>query len=306
MSNRHAEFVASLLQQHEVSDSTFPVFPTPTDDGLAEFIKCCTSAATRTRKPLSVPIGQAQHQLLLLQPHPDDIALSVGGILARVLAQLAIITVYANGHNPEMAGCRRAEDAEFAQLLRADLLTLNLPENPSSSPVSNSDLVLHTMRAATRQFTGAILLAPASVARHPDHRVVQRVAADLGCGVFWEDVAFWGIYGSCVDDRVLLCERADLALDEFTLVAVDISRQIEAKAMMLGCYSSQSTDVWRPLRYAWTAAREIGAPFSYCERLFIHDRHIREVERVLGASISAAGSLRYGTTDVRTGWFTEP
>lgn len=273
----------------------------PTDEGLVAFIeKCNAAAAFRYSLNISQSNGPSP---VVLQPHPDDVALSIGGLLALIHANVTLLTVFGSSQLSGAKGQRAAEDAEFAGLLGADLRYLNFSERSSSSQMPEAGLIEPVVRANLwSEIESGLLIAPAAVSRHPDHRVVQQIAANLGSGVFWEDVAFWGIYGSSVDDRVLFSLRNNPALADFTLVAVDISCHLESKAMMLGCYRSQSLDVWRPLRYAWTAAREIDAPFQYCERLFVRDDCVVNLEHLVGASLVRAGTLLYGATKVRTGW----
>jgi LmbE family N-acetylglucosaminyl deacetylase len=279
---------------------------TPDDDGIATFIDRCNDAAAATRAPLNAGGAPGKAALVALQPHADDMALSVGGVLARVAANLVFLTIFGGSREFGAASPRESEDAELAQLLDAGHYYLDFPEHKSSEQLPDIDPIARVVQARVlAQKADAILLAPIAVARHPDHRVVQRIAEGLGCGVFWEDVAFWGIYASSVEDRTLFSLRSCPSIARFTLIAVDISSHIWSKAMMLGCYRSQSTEVWRPLRYAWAAAREIGAPFDYCERLFVCDDHVANVQRLLGSRLVRGRTIQYGASWVRTGWIGE-
>jgi LmbE family N-acetylglucosaminyl deacetylase len=280
----------------------------PDNDGLSSFIRhwtretaehepwCLHARSTITRGR----IVQA------LQPHPDDVALSIGGFLARIEADISLLTIFCGGTHLDAVTQRSLEDQECANLLHAQYRCLEFAERASIDDPANIDSIGARVRSEVIvEDADKMLMAPAAVSRHPDHRVVQRLAIDLGCAVFWEDVAFWGIYGCSIDDRVLFSQRRELKLDEFTLVAVDISSQLEAKASMLSCYQSQSRDRWRPLRYGWTAARECGAPFDFCERLFVRDDRIPQFERLVGGVLVRAKSMLYGTSLLRTAWIAE-
>jgi LmbE family N-acetylglucosaminyl deacetylase len=277
----------------------------PTDAGFAEFVEHCSNRATAAVPSLQRP-DSLETALIVLQPHPDDAALSVGGVLANSSGKLTLISVFDQSEDATSTIRRHSEDLAFAKLLLADLRTCLLSESKSSSATRDPELVRSTLLSSLPKGTDrGLMLAPAAVGRHPDHRVLQAVAAELGCGIFWEDVAFWGIYASSIDDRILFSIRDHLRIEQFTLVALDISFHVEAKAVMLGLYSSQSTEVWRPLRYAWTAAREIGAPFHYCERLFVHDEHLPRVEQHWRGEVISGKPLRYGICDVKTGWLVQ-
>jgi LmbE family N-acetylglucosaminyl deacetylase len=277
----------------------------PTDDGLAMFIESCQAATTKEASLHAHPTlnSSGMQRIVALQPHPDDVALSVGGLLARSEANVTLLTVFGDSLNSEVAVQRAAEDARFAHIIGATHCNLRFLESASCSSMSNRAPIDEAVRKWLYEEQGrALLIAPAAVSRHPDHRMIQQLAMDLGCGVFWEDVAFWGIYGSSIDDRILFSCRNELPLAQYTLVAIDVSSQIEMKAIMLASYGSQSADTWRPLRYAWTAAREINAPFEFCERLLVHDEYLARVEQLVGGFLKSAGTLQYGTSKVRVAW----
>jgi LmbE family N-acetylglucosaminyl deacetylase len=273
----------------------------PTDTQLPAFIR---QLHDRDALPPTPPRDRTAKPLVLPQPHPDDCALSVGGTLLKVANPLSLVTVFSDSATAEVSMARQAEDQRCAGLLGAEWSHLGGRERASTSAIRG--------RAAVAQISGAIrglaargavLLAPAAVARHVDHLAVHQAARSLDAAVFWEDVAFWSIYGASVEDRVQFAMRSSDWLADQVLVAIDVTDAVQAKAVLLGCYRSQSHEAWRPLRYAWAAARELGRP-GYCERLFVRSDQIEGLAAALGLHAQPGPDLRYGTVPVRTAWAT--
>jgi LmbE family N-acetylglucosaminyl deacetylase len=272
--------------------------PIPNDEGLSAFIARFSGVPTRPTP--SRANNSSACRAVALQPHADDVALSLGGTLLQVSGAIDVITTHSA--SIENGGAERtAEDRRFAQSISARLQTLGVAERTSADP-HDRGLDPAICGAITGHSPGTLLLAPAAVSRHPDHRAVMEASLALRCGILWEDVAFWGIYALSVDDRVLFSTRMAASLECYTLVAVDISCFVDQKDALLGLYRSQSLDRWRPLRFAWTAARELDAPFAFCERMFVHDRALDEFERWISKPVRRAGTARYGTVDVRAAW----
>jgi LmbE family N-acetylglucosaminyl deacetylase len=265
------------------------------DDALLKLVAACETP------PFNQPVAlspSADKQITLLQPHPDDVALSMVASLARMKASPSIITVVSESADAET---RRAEDTAFAQACGGAVFSLGFAEHVSRMAVPNE--ITHEVRRSIDHrlsIETAPLIAPAAISHHPDHRVVHVVAQEIGCRIFWEDVAFWGIYSSSIDDRVLFTRRGDIDLRTYSLVAVDVTPFIATKAAALRFYRSQSSDVWRPLRYAWTAARELGVPFEYCERFFVHMDAFGLFEDLFGGRLAEWGQFSYGDRMVAT------
>jgi LmbE family N-acetylglucosaminyl deacetylase len=274
----------------------------PTDAELPAFIR-------QFRDPAPVrPVGASSRTgtpLVLLQPHPDDCALSIGGTLLKVGNPVSILTVFSVSATAALSAARQAEDRRFATVVGAEWRHLGGRERRSTS-AEHTPAVAAQIADATRSLSvtgGGVLLAPAAVARHVDHRTVHQAARSLDAVAFWEDVAFWSIYGASVEDRVQFALRSPEWLADQVLVAVDITDSVRAKAALLACYRSQSDETWRPLRYAWAAARELGRQ-GYCERLFVPADLVAEQAPLLGLDVEPGPVLQYGTIPVRTAWAT--
>lgn len=272
----------------------------PGDTALAAF-------AEQVRQPgglSAVPARDPAAQLVVVQPHPDDGALSVGGTLLTVGNPLKIVTVYSRAATASASRTRQAEDRRFAELVGADWQHLDLAEGSSmSAPRPHTDVEAVASALRSLSTDGEVLVGPAAVARHVDHWAAQQAIRSLDAAVFWEDVAFWSIYGASIEDRVQFSLRDPEWLAAQVLVAVDITDVVRDKAALLACYPSQSTEIWRPLRYGWVAARELGRT-GYCERLFIGDDHLDAVARALRLQIEPGPVLQYGTAPIRTAWAT--
>lgn len=142
----------------------------------------------------------ATPRTLILSPHCDDIALSVGGSLldhARALAPVTGLVIFStspftldkvhNQHVAEVTAYRAAEEARAATILGYDLVLagleealLRLPGGRSADPLQDpafGDILDRVRREAEN---GTIrILGPAGIGGHPDHRVVRAVMDQL-------------------------------------------------------------------------------------------------------------------------------
>lgn len=271
----------------------------PSDTAMAAFVDQFRAPSP----PPALPTRRAGVRLLVVQPHPDDAALSIGGTLLQVTNPLTVLTVYARSATARASRKRQAEDRRFAGLVGAGAHHLGRCEGSSLSaprPWPEVDSIAHGLHLAA---SGALVLAPAGVARHVDHVAVHEAVASFDTAVFWEDVAFWSIYGASIEDRVQFSLRAAGWLADQVLVGVGISEVVRDKAALLACYRSQSDEVWRPLRYAWAAARELGRS-GYCERFFVHQDQLDAHAQALGLRVEPGPRLCYGTVTVDTAWAT--
>lgn len=214
----------------------------------------------------------------LLQPHPDDVALSLGGVLRGKARRVSIYSVF---DDTEFRDKRREEDRLAAKLMNAELISLGMRDGSGQEPeLSPLD---------------GLIMAPAAVSRHADHLAVRAAAVKAGCHAFWEDVAFWGIYGSSVDDRVLFTTRDRAFLNSLCVLALDITEGLEAKRQLLEVFSSQGPHAWRPIRYARTIGFELGHEGRAFERMFVRRDKLHEVAKQLDYTVRAVGEKLYGS-----------
>lgn len=259
------------------------------DLSLLDLLAACSTPLFNQPVSLRPPPDKS---ITVVQPHSDDAALSMFGALARMEAAPLIFTVFSESSASDI---RRAEDAAFARVCGGAVVSLGHAEHASWTGLSD-ETTREVGQSLGLRLSGMTtpVLAPAAVSHHPDHRVTQVVAQEVGCRIFWEDVAFWGIYASSIDDRVLFTRRGDIDLRVHCLIAVDITSSLHLKAAALRLYGSQSSDVWRPLRYAWTAARELRVPFEYCERFFVHVDAVSLFEGLFRGRLKEARPFHYG------------
>ncbi|MCP2261258.1 N-acetylglucosaminyl deacetylase, LmbE family [Streptoalloteichus tenebrarius] len=214
-------------------------------------------------------------RLTLLAPHPDDIALSVGGWLAGVGPRLRasgwrldLVTVFSRSVYAPFAGddardedavslLRLAEDLRFARSQRLRPSALGLPDCSCLGMDDESELVAPTATdprksivddVVARAVAGsAVVVAPLAVGGHVDHRLARDAVAEalgeIPC-LWYEDLPY------ALDDAV---PTPRSPVDGRTLRPwpVRITAQLPAKRAALACYRSQmsDTDIGEVLNY---------------------------------------------------------
>lgn len=197
---------------------------------------------------------------VILSPHSDDAAFSVGGLLMGNLLPkpVTIITVfgvsnYANGQfhrDWRTISClRHAEDIRFANVVGANLETLEFPEagvrvapsfdvlfvidGVASEPALTASLQqeLHTRLAALRP---AVVLAPLGLGQHRDHiavRVAAREPAESlkALLLYYEDLPYADtMTQDVIRDKALSVLANDAGFLTFFLREKLLQRQLEA------------------------------------------------------------------------------
>ncbi|MFI1398284.1 PIG-L deacetylase family protein [Streptomyces sp. NPDC020681] len=138
---------------------------------------------------------------VVLSPHFDDAALSLGGLLLALPGPVAVVTVYGGAPAADAptswwdSSCgfsspaeahrsRRAEDAAACARLGAEQVVLDHPDGPyaDSGELTGLDRLLKSLDPSTR------VLVPLGT-NQPDHATVRlratRVLADLGAPLPW-------------------------------------------------------------------------------------------------------------------------
>lgn len=218
-----------------------------------------------------------------IQSHYDDFALSAIGTVLRAGASLDLFTTHTQSAQENQ---RRLEDENIDFLIKTK-------HHHASNPERFGDFVAPENWAPTE-----LVIGPAGVGRNPDHLATSRYAEQQGARMYWEDVAFWGIYAQSVDDRLLFSLMRREWLSDKLLVAIPIDAEFQMKAWLLSKYPTQSSDVWRVMRYAWSAAREIGAITAFVERFFVSRHEVDNISHLLRLRLEARGEFRYGTLGI--------
>lgn len=265
-------------------DETVPL-PSPAGDGVYRF----TEELWELHERRGIVAGSLKPKsgarpIVALEPHPDDLTLSLAGRLAAERRPLYVISVHSAagtahpastvvGEDRErVAAVRRDENRTALAALGAEIVELGMADaRKPYGPVEDSAVKgLATSLEVTLADLpgGAELIAPAAVTRHPDHVLVHRAARRIGCHWFWEDIAFFPTYARSVEDRRWFDEGHGAALEAETF---DITGTVLAKVAMLAGYPSQApspNEICGVLRYAWTVAAEDGLHDRFAERSY--------------------------------------
>ncbi|MFJ4795977.1 PIG-L deacetylase family protein [Kitasatospora purpeofusca] len=204
---------------------------------------------------------------LLVSPHPDDIAYSVGGLLALAgpLPRATLLTVFTRSAwalprrlrkaGPQVVGARRrTEELRYCRLRGlADYSPLGLDDaslrgyddvgeltaDPAADPVGPA--LTAALAPALRDTAADTVLAPAAVGGHVDHLLVHRAVRAAGlpsATVLWyEDLPYAGQHPAPQVRRTLAEERG-LTLRH----TVEISGVLAHKVRGMYVYGSQTDD----------------------------------------------------------------
>ncbi|MFD9477507.1 MULTISPECIES: PIG-L deacetylase family protein [Streptomyces] len=140
-------------------------------------------------------------RVLLVSPHPDDVAWSIGGIVERLgaFADLTVCTVFgetrwapgSNVHGSPVAGkLRESEDRAWARRVGARIEWLRHPDASLRGYDDDSELgglpepvlvaqIAHGLTALTAALEPALVLAPRAIGAHVDHETVRLAVDDI-------------------------------------------------------------------------------------------------------------------------------
>ncbi len=206
--------------------------------------------------------------VVMLSPHSDDIALSLGAFLRRRDSALyvRIVTVFSVTNNTAddlisspyiVTSMRKGEDASFgvavgpgvalSWLDREDApLRLQIhDEAVFSFDLSYLDLneVRHVVDKVKVEYGSCdLLFAPMALGQHIDHLVVRNAALELlsegFAVVFYEDIPYAADFSlSEIDEHVV--QLGALAGQGLELCIIETGVAIEEKIALLSCYRSQ-------------------------------------------------------------------
>lgn len=225
------------------------------------------------------------HPALVLAPHPDDAAFSVGGLLhKRIFAPVTIVTVFGktsflgvHGFQDgagEATSIRRAEDAAFAATIGADVISCDLPDAsvrlgpsvevifgdaeamPAELPTTLADIV--------REVRPAVILAPAALGGHVDHRVIRALAPGLAqsCDAalaYYEDLPY---AGWIAPDEIAVHLASIPGNPQPLDVRLDDAMAMKLSSIML--YGTQAAPEW----VAWIRSHALRLHPAGAERLW--------------------------------------
>ncbi len=204
---------------------------------------------------------------LLLSPHPDDIALSIGGLLhgGLLAAPVRVVTLFGRSNYLETSGfqedvnavtrIRQAEETDAVRTFGVELVYHELSEaalrdseagdcifaenctERFSGPPELDNLVLESVR----DLPGATIWAPLGLGCHRDHLLVQRTAALVAQSagrplVYYEDLP----YAAQMAERAI--ERHALQIERrLRPERIAVEGVFEQKLATVAGYSSQIT-----------------------------------------------------------------
>jgi bacillithiol biosynthesis deacetylase BshB1 len=175
---------------------------------------------------------------LFIGPHPDDVELFCGGIVASLTAanhRVVIVDLSAGERASNGTPAERAAEAEAAaQVLGvASRVNLGLPDTALGLDVERHATAL---MLAIRRFRPRIVVAPAAIDRHPDHTAAHTLT---------ERAIFLAGLRRIDDPEGLAPHRPDSVFHypQHTHhrpdICVDTSAHASTKARALDCFSSQ-------------------------------------------------------------------
>ncbi len=213
-------------------------------------------------------MGSNTRKILLLSPHADDVALSLGGWLAflrhhkmELLKEIEVFTGFTwsnvTPHMPEVTGnsvkatmLRKEEELAFCDsfnlLLSVGMLPdtsiLNINYTDPVDIITDQRLVLLKDMLRDR-IAGKTVFAPISLGDHVDHRIFTRVAMEskdqVEIMIFYEDLPYATWYGDEERNSIIAQKIGESALPFVCLLS---ERESRLKRESLEYYKSQLND----------------------------------------------------------------
>lgn len=227
-------------------------------------------------------------RVLLLSPHADDVAYSIGGIVVRLSRQADVLLMTVFGRSGwALPAALRRKSVDFISALREqedraycerrqlgyvrlpcpDSFVMGYDEATELCDVPNDDPrtvnVVMIIEAAVASLRPHFVIAPCAVGGHIDHHIVRGAAETLRQVdvLYYEDVP----YSASLSMPEL--ERRLLRQGKTPAVTVDIEHQLESKCADMWSYRSQTCS--RTVREMLLHAGRVGAGnVRYAERLW--------------------------------------
>lgn len=238
-----------------------------------------------------VPINS---NVLAISPHPDDIALSCGGLVRMmVTTKLTIVncftlSVYAplaniNPQTPELVhSLRKSEDINYVQRVNAgrldlklDDITLRYPQKKwllEDPPLDEAFCELkERLTEVLEQYPTALILCPLAIGNNVDHYFVREVVREATLTgqetVYYEDLPYGAWVGGPSEVAVY---TQNVLPSIYQAVAVDVTKVFQDKLSDIAVYESQISDT--DFEDVKSYAAELGASNAYVERFWTRKR----------------------------------
>ena len=230
-------------------------------------------------------VASSVSHLVILEPHPDDVALSLGGWIASVAgaARIDVHVLFSESrwapHLPEhmpIRAARVAEGQRFADRFRLSYRDVGLPDTSAlgldaiqerqTTDITRDWRLPAVTDALVRLLPpGAFVLAPLGLGNHIDHRIVaESVRTTTSHCAYYEDLP----YACHVADPDRREVAREVLSGEPLRWRFDMTRFVEVKRTALALYASQFThddiefvlthaidEGGTPVERVWTSAR---------------------------------------------------
>ncbi|MCU0634349.1 MAG: bacillithiol biosynthesis deacetylase BshB1 [Gemmatimonadaceae bacterium] len=175
--------------------------------------------------------------LLAIGAHRDDVELTCAGTLLVAAdrgQRVGVLDLTAGEMGTRGSAVLRQSEAEAA----AQVLGLTMRENLGlpDAGIENTRATREALVRVLRQWRPTVVIAPAPVGRHPDHRLAAELVRDA---CFLSGLAKYGDGGPAHRPRKLvhaISYREDFDKPSFV---VDVSAVFERKLAAIRCYASQ-------------------------------------------------------------------
>ena len=177
----------------------------------------------------------SQVDLLAIGPHPDDIEIGIGGIVAKHAAlghRVGLCDVTAGEMGSNGTVDERLAEAEAARVVLGAVwrVNLRLPDRAIGSDASH----VRTVASLIRRARPDVVALPYWSDRHPDHVAASQLLTE---GVFSAGLRRYPAEGDAWKaESICYYFINDAAAPSFV---VDVSEHYETKRRALGCHASQ-------------------------------------------------------------------
>jgi LmbE family N-acetylglucosaminyl deacetylase len=200
--------------------------------------------------------------VLAVAPHPDDVALSVGGLLRLLTAsRLVVLTVFSrsrwapllvchDGNINRISRARASEDRRYAMAIAAhrrvgvlpDSSARGVPEIAQMQPPRPDgplrETIYHLMTAALRDVEPDAVLCPLALGHHVDHVLVRDATLAAARGLehlaLYEDLPYAADFSNGE-----IADHVRNVVDDARPVTVDIASVYPQKVADVQLYQSQ-------------------------------------------------------------------
>jgi N-acetylglucosamine malate deacetylase 1 len=175
--------------------------------------------------------------ILAIAAHRDDVELTCAGTLISAVdrgQRVGIVDLTAGEMGTRGSAATRAAEADAAARVMgvATRETLGLPD----AGIENSRATREALVEVLRRLRPQVVIAPAPVGRHPDHRVAAELIRDA---CFLSGLMRYGSGGAAHRPLKLIHAIAYREDYEKPSFVVDISETFERKLAAMRCYGSQ-------------------------------------------------------------------